>query len=111
MPEVYFAGDSAIASVITGLTDKGKSELERACAFIKDTDDQARLEAFIRQFGDTVHAPMADQRMEEIEEDPGRDCGATQSLRPVAGGQRAGGARRSVDATRVTALSMRAGYH
>jgi len=43
-----------------------RSELERAWAFIKETDDPARLEAFIRQFGDSVYAPMARARLEEL---------------------------------------------
>jgi uncharacterized caspase-like protein len=40
-----------------------KSELERAAAFIKETDDQARLEAFLKQFGDTPYADMARARL------------------------------------------------
>jgi len=43
-----------------------KNELERAWTFIKETDDPARLEAFIRQFGDSVYAPMARARLEEL---------------------------------------------
>jgi Caspase domain len=43
-----------------------KNELERAWAFIKNTDDQSRLEEFIKQFSDTPYAPMARTRLEEL---------------------------------------------
>jgi Caspase domain/Sel1 repeat len=64
MPEVYFAGNSASAPAPGAQADR--SELERAWAFIKETEDQARLEAFIRQFGDSAYAPMARARLEEL---------------------------------------------
>jgi len=47
-------------------TQADKSELERAWAFIKETDDQARLEAFLKLFGDTAYAPMARARLDEL---------------------------------------------
>jgi len=34
--------------------------------FIKETGDQARLEAFIGQFGDNAFAPIARARLEEL---------------------------------------------
>lgn len=43
-----------------------RSELERAAAFIKETEDQARLEAFIRQFSDSPYAAMARARLQEL---------------------------------------------
>ena len=43
-----------------------RNELEKAVAFINETEDQARLEAFIRQFGDSAYAPMARARLEEL---------------------------------------------
>ena len=60
--------DSAVAKPVSPAppSQSDKSELEHACAFIKETDDQARLEAFIRQFGDTAYVPMARQRLEEL---------------------------------------------
>jgi Caspase domain len=61
MPEIYFAGAAPVAT-----TQPNKSELERAWEFIKETDDQARLEAFIKQFGDTPYAPMARSRLEDL---------------------------------------------
>jgi hypothetical protein len=68
MPEVYFANDSVTAKPASPppATQADKSELERAWAFIKETDDQARLEAFIKLFGDTAYAPMARARLEEL---------------------------------------------
>ena len=43
-----------------------RSELERAWEFIKETDDPTRLEAFIRQFGDSPYAHIAQARLEEL---------------------------------------------
>ena len=43
-----------------------RSELERAWEFIKETEDQSRLEEFIKRFGDTPYAPMARTRLEEL---------------------------------------------
>ena len=43
-----------------------RNELEKAAAFINETEDQARLEAFLRQFGDSAYAPMARARLEEL---------------------------------------------
>jgi hypothetical protein len=43
-----------------------RSELERVWGFIKETNDQAQLEAFIRQFGDSAYAPMARAHLEEL---------------------------------------------
>ena len=43
-----------------------RSDIERAWAFIKETKDQSQLEAFIKQFGDSVYAPMARARLEEF---------------------------------------------
>jgi hypothetical protein len=40
--------------------------LERARQFIRETNDQARLEAFIRQFPDTPYAEMARARLAEL---------------------------------------------
>jgi Caspase domain len=62
MPEIYFAGNTP--PVPSAHSDR--SELERAWEFIKETDDPARLEAFIRKFGDTPYAHMARARLEEL---------------------------------------------
>ena len=43
-----------------------RNEMERAWAFIKKTDDQSQLEAFVMQFGDSPYAPMARARLEEL---------------------------------------------
>ena len=65
MPEIYFAGEgAAFKPMPTGQLDR--SELERAAAFIRETEDQARLEAFIRQFGDSPYADMARARLDEL---------------------------------------------
>jgi len=60
----YFGGTPPVQGAPASQTDK--SELERAWSFIKETDDAARLEAFIRQFGDSAYAPMARARLEEL---------------------------------------------
>ena len=60
----YFAGAPPSQAAPAPQPDRG--DLERAWAFIKETDDQARLEAFIRQFGDSAYAPMARARLEEL---------------------------------------------
>ena len=60
----YFSGSPPPQAA--PLPQPDRSELERAWAFIKETDDAARLEAFIRQFGDSVYAPMARARLEEL---------------------------------------------
>jgi hypothetical protein len=62
MPEIYFAGSNPSAQP----QPPGRSELERAWVFIKETHDQAQLEAFIREFGDTPYAEMARARLEEL---------------------------------------------
>jgi len=43
-----------------------KIELERAAAFINETEDQARLEAFIKQFGNSPYAKIARARLEQL---------------------------------------------
>jgi len=43
-----------------------RGELDRAWKFIKETNDQAQLEAFIKRFPDTPHAVMARARLEEL---------------------------------------------
>jgi caspase domain-containing protein len=43
-----------------------QGELERAWKFIKETKDQAQLEAFIKRFPDTPYAVMARARLEEL---------------------------------------------
>jgi uncharacterized caspase-like protein len=43
-----------------------RNELERAWEFIRGTDDQAQLEAFIRRFPDTPYAVMARARAEDL---------------------------------------------
>ena len=60
----YFSGNPPPQSAPPPQPDR--SDLERAWAFIKETDDPATLEAFIRQFGDSVYAPMARARLEEL---------------------------------------------
>jgi hypothetical protein len=65
MPEIYFAG-AANSATPSPAPQVSRSELERAWEFIKETDDQARLEAFIRQFGESAYAPMARARLEEL---------------------------------------------
>jgi uncharacterized caspase-like protein len=65
MPEIYFAGAPNSASPPPA-PQVSRSELERAWEFIKETGDQAQLEAFIRQFGDSAYAPMARARLEEL---------------------------------------------
>jgi hypothetical protein len=67
MPELYFAGNgvSTPAPSVTA-RQPDASELERAWAFIKETEDKSRLEEFIKQFGDTPYAPMARSRLEEL---------------------------------------------
>jgi uncharacterized caspase-like protein len=67
MPEIYFAGNAPSAPNVTApLRQPDSSELERAWAFIKETEDQSRLEEFIKQFGDTPYAPMARSRLDEL---------------------------------------------
>ena len=56
-------GRAAIAGAATA---DGQRRVERAAAFIRETDDQARLEAFIKQFADTAYAEMARARLEEL---------------------------------------------
>jgi Caspase domain len=65
VPEIYFAGAPNSASP-SPAPQVSRSELERAWEFIKQTDDQAQLEAFIKQFGDSAYAPMARARLEEL---------------------------------------------
>ncbi len=43
---------------------------DQAATFIRETEDQARLEEFIRQFGDTPFGPMARARLEELRKLP-----------------------------------------
>jgi len=43
-----------------------RGELEQAWKFIRETNDQAQLEAFIRRFPDTPYAVMARARLEEL---------------------------------------------
>ena len=47
-------------------TQPHRDELGQAAAFINETEDQARLEAFIKQFGDSAYAPMARARLEDL---------------------------------------------
>ena len=47
-----------------------KSDLERAWLFIQQTDDPARLEAFLQQFGDTAYAPIVRARLQELKQAP-----------------------------------------
>ena len=65
--------------VTVPIAQPDRSELERAAAFIKETEDQRRLEEFIRQFGDSAYAPMAQARLEELKRQaaviaPSRRC-------------------------------------
>jgi hypothetical protein len=62
MPEIYFAGNSPSAPP----PQPDKSELERAWEFIKETDDPARLEAFVKRFPDAPYAQMARARLQEL---------------------------------------------
>ena len=62
MPEIYFAGNGPSAPP----PQPDKSELERAWEFIKETDDPARLEAFVKRFPDAPYAEMARARLEEL---------------------------------------------
>src|SRR5262245_15095643 len=67
MPEIYFAGDAALRpppSLPSPQPDK--TEIERAASFIRETEDQARLETFIKQFGDSPYADMARARLQEL---------------------------------------------
>jgi uncharacterized caspase-like protein len=41
-------------------------DMARAAAFIRETEDQGRLEAFIKQFGDTPYAEMARVSLEQL---------------------------------------------
>jgi hypothetical protein len=66
MPEIYFAGSNPAPQP----QPPGRSELERAWVFIKETHDQAQLEAFIREFADTPYAEMARARLEELKKSP-----------------------------------------
>ena len=59
--EVHFAG---VGPPLSAQPDR--SELERAWKFIKETEDQARLEEFIRQFGDSPYAAIARARIDEL---------------------------------------------
>jgi uncharacterized caspase-like protein len=45
-----------------------RSEKERAWGLIKETNDQAQLEAFFRQFPDSPYAVMARARLEELQQ-------------------------------------------
>ena len=60
LAEVHFAG----VPPLTAQPDR--SEMERAWTFIKETEDQSRLEAFISQFGDSPYAEMARARLQEL---------------------------------------------
>jgi uncharacterized caspase-like protein len=62
IPEIYFAGNSPSAEP----QPPRRGELERAWELIKGTNDQAQVEAFIREFADTPYAEMARARLEEL---------------------------------------------
>ena len=65
--QFYFSGASPSAPAAPlPPSQPDRSELARAWAFLKDTDDPAQLEAFIGQFGDSVYAPMARARLQEL---------------------------------------------
>jgi hypothetical protein len=81
MPEIYFAGNTSPAPA-----PASRSELERAWEFIKETDDPSRLQAFIRQFGDSPYADMARARLEELMK---KTAAATPAPNPGAGTSRA----------------------
>jgi Caspase domain len=69
MPEVYFATDAKVATV-TQLprvdSQIQASEAERAWALVKDTNNQSVLEAFVKQFGDTIYSAIARARIKEL---------------------------------------------
>jgi hypothetical protein len=62
IPEIYFAGNSPSAKP----QPRSRSEVEHAWEFIKGTNCQAQLEAFIREFADTPFTEMARARLEEL---------------------------------------------
>jgi formylglycine-generating enzyme required for sulfatase activity/uncharacterized caspase-like protein len=67
--DFYFSGAPAIIAA------PPSSEAERAWALIRDTTNVAVLEAFINQFGSTVHGAVARVRLDELRK---------QQARPVA---------------------------
>jgi Caspase domain/PDZ domain len=77
MPEIYFAGNAPSATP----PQPDKSELERAWEFIKETDDPARLEAFVKRFPDAPYAEMARARLEELKK---RTAAVPQPSSPAA---------------------------
>jgi hypothetical protein len=62
----YFGAAGSTSRPRPAPAQPNPSELERAAAFIKETEDQARLEVFIKQFGDTPYAEMARARLEAL---------------------------------------------
>ena len=59
---IYFNAAPAAATSATG----SLSEAERTWAVVKDTTNQSVLEAFARQFSDTVYGAMARAQLEEL---------------------------------------------
>jgi hypothetical protein len=62
--QFYFRETSASGPAAPVQPDRG--ELERAWEFMRETNDQAQLEAFIARFPDTPYAVKARARMEEL---------------------------------------------
>jgi uncharacterized caspase-like protein len=69
MPEVYFASDPTVTApkqAPIAQTQPQTSEAERTWPLVKDTANQSILEAFVKQFGDTVYGAMARARIEDL---------------------------------------------
>ena len=65
--QFYFSGASPSAPAAPlSPSQPDRSELARAWALLKYADDPAQLEAFIGHFGDSVYAPVARARLEEL---------------------------------------------
>jgi uncharacterized caspase-like protein len=62
IPEIYFAGNSPSAKP----QPPSRSEQERAWELIKGTNDQAQLEAFIKELADSPYAETARARLGEL---------------------------------------------
>ena len=67
MPEVYFAGEASNSNL--GQTVQGQPQLsdaERTWALVKDATDPSVLEAFTKQFGETIYGALARARIDAL---------------------------------------------
>jgi hypothetical protein len=62
--DFYFVG--ALGSAAVSPVAAGPGEAERAWDFVKDTTSQAVLEEFIRRYGDSFHAILARDKLQDL---------------------------------------------